>query len=77
MGNFIAVLSVGLLRASSISLVALGFVLIFKASGVFRRRSSMVSAGAVLAGAPLISWSHTTCHSLSAGVGALLFRLGL
>ena len=65
LGNFIEVLSGGLLAGVLYSLVALGFVLIFKASGVFNfAQGSMV----LLAGLALvrsISWSHTACRSLS------------
>ena len=74
MGNFIEVLSGGLLAGVLYSLVALGFVLIFKASGVFNfAQGSMV----LLAGLALVrSLDFLVAHSMPfavAVVGALLF----
>jgi len=74
LGNFIEVLSGGLLAGVLYSLVALGFVLIFKASGVFNfAQGSMV----LLAGLALVrSLDFLVAHSMPfavAVVGALLF----
>src|SRR6266481_5074489 len=75
MGFFIEVLSGGLLAGVLYSLVALGFVLIFKASGVFNfAQGSMV----LLAGLALVrSLDFLVAHSMPfavAVVGALLFE---
>jgi len=74
LGNFIEVLSGGLLAGVLYSLVALGFVLIFKASGVFNfAQGSMV----LLAGLALVrSLDFLVAHNMPfavAVVGALLF----
>ena len=74
LGNFIEVLSGGLLAGVLYSLVALGFVLIFKASGVFNfAQGSMV----LLAGLALVrSLDFLVAHNIPfavAVVGALLF----
>ena len=73
LGNFIEVLSGGLLAGVLYSLVALGFVLIFKASGVFNfAQGSMV----LLAGLALVrSLDFLVAHGMPFTVAVITTSL--
>ena len=84
MGFFLETLIGGLMTGMLYSLVALGFVLIFKASGVFNFAQGAMVLFAALAMARFAEWSHKLLHldsvllgNLIAFAGALLLMVGV